>query len=132
MAANDDTDPAAGGLPWHPALAFAVTGIRMDDLGRQQRPDVPALAREILLRSPDGQTGLAARVAERRAQGEPWPFPIPEDLGSRLGAAQRYAAFAQLIELLRLDLPPSRTVVDRPLDADDRRLLNDVPPHHGH
>lgn len=131
MASSEHT--VAAGLPWHPALAFAVTGVRMDDLGQQPRPDLAALARVIIERSPDGLAGLAARVAERRRAGEVWPYPIPDDLAAGLGAAQRHAALGDLIDRLQLDLPPStRILVDRPPDADDRRLLTEVPPHHGH
>ena len=32
---------------WHQALAYAVTGQSLPDLGRQRRPDVPALAAQL-------------------------------------------------------------------------------------
>ena len=35
----DGSSPPA----WHQALAFAVTGVRFEDLGRQTRPDLDAL-----------------------------------------------------------------------------------------
>ncbi|SDR87680.1 hypothetical protein SAMN04488543_0669 [Friedmanniella luteola] len=105
---------------WHEALAYAVTGVRFDDLGRQPRPDLDALT--ALLRP---RLGAEVDVAElTRAH------PLPADLAEGLGAAQLGAALA---ELRRRLTGPSPTVVagERPLTADERRLLQDVPPHHG-
>jgi hypothetical protein len=129
MAASS-TDPGTG-LGWHPALAYAITGIRMDDLGRQSRPDLPALAAEITRRV-GGIEALRADVRERLDAGGPWPYPVPDDLRQGLGAAQLLAALTGLRQRLELDPRPSRPVItDRAPDAAERRLLEDVPPHHG-
>jgi hypothetical protein len=48
-----------------------------------------------------------------------------------LGAAQFWAAAAELRR--RLAAPQAAVTVaeERPLTADERRLMQDVPPHHG-
>ena len=106
--------------PWHQALAFAVTGVRFEHLGRQPRPDLDALT--ALLRAELG-AGVDPDELTRA-------HPLPADLAEGLGAAQLGAAVAELRR--RLTGPARLTVADeRPLTADERRLLQDVPPHHG-
>ncbi len=63
---------------------------------------------------------------------DPSAASVPADLRARLGAAQFAAALAGLRTALDLDRTP-RTAPrpGRPLTADERRLLADVPPHHG-
>lgn len=110
------TESSAGA--WHQALAFAVTGRRYPELGRQQRPDVPRLAE--FLRS------VSAGWGRGRS------YRVPADLSAGLGAAQLAAAAAELRRLLephRPVLPPASAA--RPPTADERRLLREVPPHHG-
>jgi hypothetical protein len=130
QVASQDPRPS---LPWHEALAYALTGGRWDDLGTQQRPDLDAVAGLIDARHPGGVPALRAAVAARRAAGEPWPHPLPDDLRRGLGAAQWLAALTGLRNLLDLDPAPDRPVLsDRAPDAEERRLLAEVPPHHGH
>lgn len=124
-------EDTAAGLPWHAALLFAITGDRTADAGRQQRPDLAAVS-DWLTGRPGGLKRLRADIARRRADGEPWPHPLPDDLRRGLGAAQLLAALAELRRQLLLDEPERPVLSDRPLDRDDRRLLADVPPHHGH
>jgi hypothetical protein len=109
-------DPPA----WHQALAYALTGVRFADLGRQPRPDLDALT--ALLRP---RLGAEVDPAElTRAH------PLPADLAEGLGSAQLWAAVAELRR--RLATPPPPVVAgERPLTTDERRLLQDVPPHHG-
>ena len=106
--------------PWHQALAYAVTGVRFQHLGRQPRPDLDTLT--ALLRAVLGAGVDPAELTRAH--------PVPADLTEGLGAAQLGAAVAELRR--RLTGPPRATVAGaRPLTADERRLLQDVPPHHG-
>jgi hypothetical protein len=105
---------------WHQALAYALTGVRFADLGRQPRPDLDALT--ALLRP-----RLATQVDPAELTRV---HPLPADLADGLGSAQLWAAVEELRR--RLTAPPPVVVAEqRPLTADERRLLQDVPPHHG-
>ena len=130
----------SAGARWHQALAFALTGRRRPELGEQPSPAVAELAR--LLQSSDGSGELADHVDATRRSGEPWPHPVPTDLMSGLGYAQFSAALTQLQSELGLDRAPTpRVGPGRPspghegagqlLSAAERRLLDEVPPHHG-
>lgn len=101
---------------WHTALAYALTG-REVDLGEQDAPDVPALVAQLRERGlePDG-----------RRRGVP----------AQLGAGLSYAQLAAAERAVRDALGASGTVVRPPgrrtrLDADERRLSADRPPHWG-
>jgi len=65
------------------------------------------------------------------AAGGVWPHPVPDDLRLRVGSAQLMAAVRQAQGDLQLLGQPAGTAVPRALNADERRLLQDVPPHHG-
>lgn len=107
-------------LPWHQALAYAVTGRRYPELGRQERPDLDALTAFLEACPPSELDPAALRTAH----------PLPPDLAAGLGAAQLWTLVADLRS--RLVAAPASTVArSRPLSADERRLLQDVPPHHG-
>ncbi len=107
----------SGTALWHAALAYAVTGCRWD-LGRQVAPDVDAVVALIRLRaSPEQRMGP--------------PHQVPADLMDGIGAAQFHAASAQVRDALAPASGPPPVVADRALSADERRLLADVPPHHG-
>ena len=111
------TGPAA----WHQALAYAVTGRRFPELGLQDVPDLDVLT--AFLRPRVGVDVDAAVLAPSH--------PLPADLAEGLGAAQRSAAVAELRRRLVGERPPGPVVRQRALTADERRLLDDVPPHHG-
>lgn len=105
---------------WHQALAYAVSGRRYPELGRQDSPDVAAVASFLRGQLPAG--------------GPPVGYPLPPELTRGIGPAQFSAAVAALRD--RLDPgggSPSAVpvVADRPLSADEQRLLREVPPHHG-
>jgi hypothetical protein len=108
-----DQDPA-----WHQALAFAITGQYAAGLGRQSQPDLAI---------------LASILREHIAIDEPLgpSYPVPPELRSGIGAAQFVAALSQLRRLLGSTGTVAPVVANRPLTADERRLLSDVPPHHG-
>ena len=110
---------------WHQALAYAICGQRLSELGQQDEPDLDELAR-ILSRDAE----LVSKVQVQRRGGN-WPHPVPNDLMAGLRWAQFSAALTALIT--RLDLAPGgakRGPSSRPPDAQERRLLHDVPPHH--
>ena len=106
---------------WHQALAYALTGHRFPELGEQDAPDLDALAAFLRPR-----LGVDVDPAALRCS-----HPLPADLGSGLGAAQLWAAVAELRRLLGSVPPQAEVTRSRPLTADERRLLQDVPPHHG-
>ncbi|SDS33172.1 hypothetical protein [Microlunatus soli] len=124
-------DDGAAGPAWHPALIFAITGERTAAGTSQLRPDLAAVGDQLAART-GGLEQLRADVRARRAAGRPWPYPIPDDLRRGLGAAQLLAALAELRRRLLLDEPERAVLSNRAPDADERRLLADVPPHHGH
>ncbi len=110
-------------LRWHQALAYAVTGRLLDGLGRQDRPDTTALAAILSQRLAAGDLDLVA---------DPSVQIVPPELRTGLGPAQFGAALAVLRAALHTDgRVPTAPTPDRPLTADERRLLDDVPPHHG-
>ncbi len=74
---------------------------------------------------------LTRHAAECRAAGRPWPHPVPRELRGGIGAAQFQGALHQALVrhgLIGSPVPPSPA---RPLTQDERRLIADVPPHHG-
>jgi hypothetical protein len=113
------TAPAA--LTWHQALAYAVTGRRYPELGRQPVPDLDLVA-AFLRRQQDGADAPVLSAG---------PHRLPPDLTAGLGPAQLWAAVAELRR--RLEGPARPPVVAAPVlpGPDDQRLLRDVPPHHG-
>ena len=116
---------------WHQALAYAITGRRHPELGEQAAPDLPRLGEAL---AGAGADALAEHVQEASQAGRPWPHPVPDDLMTGLGYAQFSAALMQLRSELGLTGPPgtaSRGPTTQPLSAAERRLLDDVPPHHG-
>jgi hypothetical protein len=100
-----------GTATWHQALVYAVTGERRPELGRQQAPDLAAVVEAV---------GDRARGAHA----------VPTDLTEGIGPARLAAVLTELRG--RLAAAGSRPVLaERPPDAAERRLLVDVPPHHG-
>lgn len=118
---------------WNAALAYAITGLRWDDLAEPAGPELEPVAVEIAQRFPGGIEALRAGIIGHLQRGGQWPYPVPDDLRAGLGAAQWWAALTQLRRRLGVGPQPERPVLsERPPDADERRLLQDVPPHHGH
>lgn len=118
------TVPSSDMATWHQALAYAILGRRVPELSHQDQPDIAVLADEL---SADDQLG--ASVKALRANGT-WPLPVPSDLMVGLGWAQFMAALAELVQKLGFDAQQTYLAVDRPATADERRLLDEVPPHH--
>jgi len=108
-------------------LGYALTGCELPI-------DSPAGPEE-LLAALEGAGWPAQRVRDQAyslwEQEQPWPYPLPPDRIHQVNAAQWYAILGQVRTLLGLDvvhLPPSHRTT---LTADERRLLADLPPHHG-
>jgi hypothetical protein len=118
------TVPSSDVAPWHQALVYAILGRRLPELSLQDQPDVATLADEL-----SADDHLGASVKALQAQGT-WPLPVPSDLMAGLGWAQFMAALAELVQKLGLDAHRTHLAVDRPAAADERRLLDEVPPHH--
>ena len=115
---DETTEPA-----WHQALAFAVTGRRVAGLGRQLQPDVAALARQLELSAADDPSWTWST--------EPADYRVPAELMAGIGAAQFWAALADLRRILGItDLGGSAVTTDRPQNQDETRLLAERPPHH--
>jgi hypothetical protein len=121
-----DNGPSADpSLAWHQALAYAICGQRFSELGRQDEPDLDELVRVL-----SSDADLGPMVQNQRRSGA-WPHAVPNELMAGLGWAQFSAALTALIT--RLDLGPGgakRRLSNRPPDAQERRLLHEVPPHH--
>ena len=72
---------------------------------------------------------LQALRRSRQEAGQPWPFPVaPEQI-----RAVGFARFDALLAAARRDLELTGLVprqrMNRPMDADERRLSADRPPH---
>ena len=115
---DEPTEPA-----WHQALAYAVTGLRLPELGRQRQPDVALLAQQL--------KQLAADDPSWTWFAEPADHLVPGELMAGIGAAQFWAALADLRRTLGITDPGSSAVAaDRPLTLDETRLAEERPPHH--
>ena len=110
---------------WHQALAYAVTGQSLPDLGRQRQPDVTGLATQLERLAADRDIDLSWSAADT-------DYVVPPDLMEGIGAAQFWAALGELRRALRVAAPGSATAVtaDRPLTPEESRLLAERPPHH--
>lgn len=74
---------------------------------------------------------IRAHAAACHLAQEPWPHQVPIAWLKEHGAARWSASLDELVRQLRLDVAPTVRTATRPLTADERRLLADVPPHHG-
>lgn len=109
---------------WHQALAYAVTGQRLEELGRQRQPDVARLATDLERLAGPGGTGQSWSM-------EVTDYLVPAELMEGIGAAQFWAVLDALRHALGLADPGSPAVTTgRPLTAEENRLTADRPPHH--
>lgn len=76
-----------------------------------------------------GRDRLVELKQARQSDGLPWPWPVTS-LSGEVGAAQALAAVKAAVVALGVE---EERRVRRPgiPDAATRRLLDDVPPHHG-
>lgn len=110
--------------PWHAAIALALVGERLD-LGTQERPDIPALLADLAALGWDRDRIVA--LAHRTPL---WPFPLTDADRAGLGSAQLHAAVREARRALGLEVQVRPRSPRTVLDADERRLLADVPPHY--
>ena len=117
------------GPRWHAALAMALVGEELV-LPEPGRPDVGALLPD--LAAAGWPADRIAEHARARALAEQaWPHPVPSALRAGCGAAQFHAAVATARAELGLTSLVTRAPSRRTrLDADEQRLLRDVPPHY--
>ncbi len=114
-------------------LAYALTGERLAiDEGEKAGDELDATeVLDRLRRAGWPKERIQAQAHQLWDQDQPWPHLVgPGDFGE-IGAAQWYALLTQLRTALGLDTmpqPPSRRTT---LSPDERRLLAEVPPHHG-
>lgn len=99
-------------------------------VGVQRAPDAARLAADLVSAGWPPER-VAAHARATLASGEAWPHPIPDALRAGLGAAQLLAALRRVRAELGLAALESRAPSRRSaLDADERRLIADAPPHH--
>lgn len=72
---------------------------------------------------------LAELRHQRQESGEPWPFPVRRDVVAEVGFAVFHARLTALKERLGLTGLHPTTPAVRALNADERRLQADRPPH---
>jgi hypothetical protein len=118
-------------MNWHSALAQALTG-EAADFPASDGPDPVGLADELARRGWPAER-VQEHASARIAAELPWPHAVDPAVIAALGAARFYAALTQLrkclgVWVLDSQAPSSRTQ----LNADELRLLAEVPPHHGH
>jgi hypothetical protein len=73
---------------------------------------------------------IRTHAAERRRQGEPWPHPVPLAWLREYGAARWAATIGDVVTRIGTQTSTAERS-ERPLSTDERRLLAEVPPHHG-
>lgn len=114
---------------WHAAIGYALVGEELL-LAEPAQPDPARLVADLVAAGWDaGQ--IRAYASAAAAAEQPWPHQIPARLRGGCGAAQLYAALGRtraLLDVVTLETrgPSARTR----LDADEQRLLRDVPPHY--
>ncbi len=115
---------------WQAALAYALVAVDFE-LPASEQPDPEALLLRLAEAGWDEQRiGAHARLVIEAEQ--PWPHPVPAALRQGCGPAQFHAALARTRELLDLRTMETRTPTSRQrLNADEERLMREVPPHHG-
>ena len=78
-----------------------------------------------------GRDEVVAHAEQVRADGDVWPHPVPDGLRAQVGSARLIALLQRLQVELGLFGRAAAPAAPRPLTPDERRLLNEVPPHHG-
>lgn len=109
------------------AVALALTGTALS--GSASTPD--GIVAELDAMGWDSTRIAAVRAAAQDA-GHPWPHPVADDQLTAAGPARVLATVRACRSLLgQAGLRPAVRHPASRLDAADRRLLAEVPPHHG-
>lgn len=111
-------------------VAYQLTGEWLDVTDAQPLPSPDLIARTI------HEAGWSsARLNHRRAQtiedGHRWPFAYPHARDTGIGFSQLWAITGEVIRLLQIGPVVRLRDTHQPLDARDRALLDQRPPHHG-
>ena len=107
-------------------LAYALTG---DELAGE--PGVEEDFWDWLAQAGWSADRIRAQAGQRWASEQVWPHQPPREALASIGAAAWHArlqAAKTALGLTVVTAPPTRRTV---LTADERRLLAEVPPHHG-
>jgi len=115
---------------WQAAVGYALTG---DDLALDEpgRPEPEALV-EALAGAGWSADRIGSHARALLAEEGVWPHPVPSALRAGCGAAQLAAALGRTRALLGLITLETRAPSTRTrLNADELRLMREVPPHHG-
>lgn len=126
-----EANPAPDATDWFVAVGLALTGASLP-APVDAAPVQPAAIAGWLA----GLGWTPDRLAEHRHacrdDNRPWPHPVPVTLLGAGTAARLHALVAEVRGLTGTSgLVATQRPGQRVLTADDRRLLADVPPHHG-
>ena len=116
---------------WFAAVAFALVGVEVVNPPRAE-PTPEAI---IAWLADQGWSGdrVAAHRLDCRDGGVPWPHPLPAGW-LPAGSAARFHSLLVAVQdaagVRGLVATPAPT--ERHIGPAERRLLDDVPPHHGH
>lgn len=114
--------------PWTSRLVFTMTGQSVPSPATAA-PDLDEVLAWLTANGWDHDS-LHAHATDLKARDLPWPHPVPREWLHDLGPARWLATLTALRQRLGLDsetLPPSHRTR---LNADERRLLIELPPHH--
>ena len=78
-----------------------------------------------------GADRIRTLAAHERAQGNVWPYPVDSAAVAEIGYARWHAILADLLARLGETTTPHPPSQRTTLDADERRLIADAPPHFG-
>ena len=113
------------------AIAWALTGedLAVDEVSTGATSD--DIAAWLARRGWDVER-LRRRAGNVRAEGGRWPAAVGPERREGLGPAQFQALLRQVLLVLGLDhATPVLRDATTPMDATDRRLVAELPPHHG-
>lgn len=123
-----EADSAEAGRAAMAAVVVALTGTRPQSA--LPGSGVEGVLAWLRAQDWDAERLAGLRDATRQRQ-ERWPLTVPAELLQVAGAARANALLQQCVTALGLDRVPARARSGHGLDARDRALLAERPPHHG-